>query len=289
MRLHHQPRSRSTRVLWLLEELGDALRPHRHAPRGQADARVPRPAPARPLPGARDGRRPGLRVGRAHPPHRRPAPRRRPDRPARLVRARAPLPVVLLRDDRDRERPDGHRPPAVEGRRADRRRSSSAQRRASSTAAAVVEEALGDDDYLVGNEFSVADIVVGSVLAFARTGELTELPEGVVAVRRPARGAPGAAARRRGRPARRSGDARSCGSGPPRSRLMGRAPPRRLPAQRRPRCSAASPDMPVLLLTTTGRRTGRPTTTPLTYFELGDGDRGRRLERRRGQPALAGG
>ena len=47
--------------------------------------------------------------------------------------------------------------------------------------AAVIEAALGDDDYLVGNEFSVADIVVGSVLGFARTGELTELPDGVVA------------------------------------------------------------------------------------------------------------
>jgi deazaflavin-dependent oxidoreductase (nitroreductase family) len=28
--------------------------------------------------------------------------------------------------------------------------------------------------------------------------------------------------------------------------------------------------MPVLLLTTTGRRSGRPRTTPLTYFEVGD-------------------
>ena len=28
--------------------------------------------------------------------------------------------------------------------------------------------------------------------------------------------------------------------------------------------------MPVLLLTTTGRRSGRPRTTPLTYFEFGD-------------------
>ena len=46
--------------------------------------------------------------------------------------------------------------------------------------AGVVEAALGDNDYLVGNSFSVADIVVGSVLGFARTGELTELPAGVV-------------------------------------------------------------------------------------------------------------
>jgi deazaflavin-dependent oxidoreductase (nitroreductase family) len=28
--------------------------------------------------------------------------------------------------------------------------------------------------------------------------------------------------------------------------------------------------MPVLLLTTTGRRSGRPRTTPLTYFQVGD-------------------
>ncbi len=46
--------------------------------------------------------------------------------------------------------------------------------------AGVIEAALGDDEYLVGNSFSVADIVVGSVLGFARTGELTELPAGVV-------------------------------------------------------------------------------------------------------------
>jgi glutathione S-transferase len=48
-------------------------------------------------------------------------------------------------------------------------------------AAGAAEGALGDDDYLVGNTFSVADIVVGSVLGFARTGELTELPGGLVA------------------------------------------------------------------------------------------------------------
>jgi len=46
--------------------------------------------------------------------------------------------------------------------------------------AGVIEGALGDDDYLVGNAFSVADIVIGSVLGFARSGELTELPANVV-------------------------------------------------------------------------------------------------------------
>jgi glutathione S-transferase len=47
------------------------------------------------------------------------------------------------------------------------------------TCAGVVERALGEDDFLVENSFSVADIVVGSVLGFARTGKLTELPDGV--------------------------------------------------------------------------------------------------------------
>lgn len=47
--------------------------------------------------------------------------------------------------------------------------------------AGVIEAALGGADYLVGDAFSVADIVVGSVLGFARTGGLTELPAGVVA------------------------------------------------------------------------------------------------------------
>jgi len=45
----------------------------------------------------------------------------------------------------------------------------------------VIAGALGDDDYLVGNAFSVADIVIGSVLGFARSGELTELPASVAA------------------------------------------------------------------------------------------------------------
>jgi len=45
--------------------------------------------------------------------------------------------------------------------------------------AGVIAGALAGDDYLVGNAFSVADIVIGSVLGFARSGELTELPANV--------------------------------------------------------------------------------------------------------------
>jgi glutathione S-transferase len=48
-------------------------------------------------------------------------------------------------------------------------------------AAAVVEAALAGRDHLVGDGFSVADIVVGSVLGFARTAEITELPAGLLA------------------------------------------------------------------------------------------------------------
>jgi glutathione S-transferase len=44
----------------------------------------------------------------------------------------------------------------------------------------VIETALASGEYLVGNAFSVADILVGSVLGFARTGEITELPARVV-------------------------------------------------------------------------------------------------------------
>jgi glutathione S-transferase len=45
---------------------------------------------------------------------------------------------------------------------------------------AVVEAALAGRDYLVGNSFSVADIVVCGVLTFARMSELAELPPGIV-------------------------------------------------------------------------------------------------------------
>jgi len=41
-------------------------------------------------------------------------------------------------------------------------------------AAAVVEDALDDGDYLVGGRFTVADLVCGAVLMFARRAELLE-------------------------------------------------------------------------------------------------------------------
>jgi glutathione S-transferase len=47
-------------------------------------------------------------------------------------------------------------------------------------AAGVIEVALGGRDYLVDDAFSVADIVVGSVLGYSRRAELSELPAGVI-------------------------------------------------------------------------------------------------------------
>jgi glutathione S-transferase len=49
-------------------------------------------------------------------------------------------------------------------------------------AVAAVSSALDGDEYLVGGEFGVADVMVGSALAFtARTGDFDELPENLQA------------------------------------------------------------------------------------------------------------
>jgi glutathione S-transferase len=47
-------------------------------------------------------------------------------------------------------------------------------------AAAVVEAALAGRSYLVDDRFSVADILVGGVLSFARTAEIAEIPPGLL-------------------------------------------------------------------------------------------------------------
>lgn len=44
----------------------------------------------------------------------------------------------------------------------------------------VVEAALAGGDHLVGDDFSVADIVIGGVLSFARLSEVAVLPAGIV-------------------------------------------------------------------------------------------------------------
>ena len=180
MRLHHQPRSRSTRVLWLLEELG---MPFDLTVMSREDKQTPEYLALHPL-----GRSPVL------------------EEEGGPVFESAAL-IVHLADqnvDAGLIAPLGSHERALqyqwcffamtdmEGALVDIARqlwkdagepdSDIVDRAATRfvSTAGVIEAALGGADYLVGNAFSVADIVVGSVLGFARTGELTELPSGVV-------------------------------------------------------------------------------------------------------------
>ena len=179
MRLHHQPRSRSTRVLWLLEELGI---PFDLTVMSRDMKQTPEYRALHPL-----GRAPVL------------------EEEGGPVFESAALILHIADQNLDAGliAPLGSHERALqyqwcffgmtdsEGALMDIARqlwgSGEADQGIIDRAAArfdataeVVEAALGDDDYLVGNSFSVADIVVGSVLGFARTGELTELPTGVV-------------------------------------------------------------------------------------------------------------
>ena len=180
MRLHHQPRSRSTRVLWLLEELGV---PFDLTVMSREDKQTPEYLALHPL-----GRSPAL------------------EEEGGPVFESAALIVHLADQNLDAGliAPLGSHERAlqyqwcffamtdIEGALLDIARqiwkdagepdSDIVDRAATRfvSTAGVIEAALGGADYLVGNAFSVADIVVGSVLGFARTGELTELPSGVV-------------------------------------------------------------------------------------------------------------
>lgn len=180
MRLHHQPRSRSTRVLWLLEELGV---PFDLTVMSRETKKTPEYLALHPL-----GRSPVLELDGGP------------------VFESAAL-ILHLADqslDAGLIAPLGSHQRAlqyqwcffamtdIEGALVDIARQlwqDSAEPdagiidRATSRFVAttgVIEGALDGSEYLVGNAFSVADIVVGSVLGFARTAELTELPAGVV-------------------------------------------------------------------------------------------------------------
>jgi len=180
MRLHHQPRSRSARVLWLLEELGV---PFDLTVMSREDKQTPEYLALHPL-----GRSPVL------------------EEEGGPVFESAALILHLADQNLDAGliAPLGSHERALqyqwcffamtdmEGALVDIARQlwkdsgepdtdivDRAAVRFVATAG-VIETVLGDADYLVGNAFSVADIVVGSVLGFARTGELTELPAGVV-------------------------------------------------------------------------------------------------------------
>ncbi len=180
MRLHHQPRSRSTRVLWLLEELGI---PFDLTVMSREAKQTPEYLALHPL-----GRSPVL------------------EEEGGPVFESAAL-ILHIADqslDRGLIGPLGSHERALqyqwcffgmtdlEGALMDIARQlwsdgesdAGIVERATArfvAAAGAVAGALGDDEYLVGNEFSVADIVVGSVLGFARTGEITPLPDELAA------------------------------------------------------------------------------------------------------------
>ena len=180
MRLHHQPRSRSTRVLWLLEELGipfdltvmsrdvkqtpeyRALHPLGRAPVLEEEGGPVFESAALILHIADQNLDAGLI-----------APLGSHERALQYqwcFFAMTESEVALMEIARQLWNDSADPDPGIIERAAAR----------FVTAAGVIEAALGDDDYLVGDSFSVADIVVGSVLGFARSGKLTELPAGVV-------------------------------------------------------------------------------------------------------------
>lgn len=180
MRLHHQPRTRSTRVLWLLEELEV---PYDLTVISREDKQTPEYRELHPL-----GRSPVLETD---------------DGPvfesaglilhiadqhldAGLIaplgtHARAlqyqwcffgmnELEGSLMRIARELWKESGDPDPAV----------IESGKALFVTTADVVENALGDSEYLVDDSFSVADIVVGAVLAFAPTAKIADLPAGLV-------------------------------------------------------------------------------------------------------------
>ena len=180
MRLHHQPRSRSTRVLWLLEELGvpfdltvtarevkqtpeyRALHPLGRSPVLEEDGGPVFESAALILHLADQNLDAGLI-----------APLGSHERALQYqwsFFAMTDIEEALVDIARQLWKDSGEPDTEIIER---------ATARFVATAG-VIEKSLGDDEYLVENAFSVADIVVGSVLAFARTGELTELPAGVV-------------------------------------------------------------------------------------------------------------
>ena len=180
MRLHHQPRSRSTRVLWLLEELGV---PFDLTVMSREDKQTPEYRALHPL-----GRSPALEEegGPVF-------------ESAALILHLADqnLAAGLIGPLGSHERALQYQwcffaMTDVESALVDVARQlwkdsgdpdADIVDRATARFVAnvgVIEDALGGGAYLVGAAFSVADIVTGSVLGFARTAKLTELPAGVV-------------------------------------------------------------------------------------------------------------
>ena len=180
MRLYHQPRSRSTRVLWLLEEIGT---PFELTVISRDDKKTPEYRRLHPL-----GRAPVieeeggpvfesaaicLHLADLHPEAALLAAPGTHERALHyqwsfyaMTELEAPLADAARQLWKNQGEPDAT---IIEGARARFAR-----------AAEVVEAALERTDHLVSERFSVADLLVGAVLAFARTAELADVSPGLV-------------------------------------------------------------------------------------------------------------
>jgi glutathione S-transferase len=180
MRLYHQPRSRSTRVLWLAEEAGAPLdvvviaREEKFTD----DYRKMHPLNRSPAYVEDDGAvfesaALVLHLADRHPEAGLIA---EPGSYARALQyqwcffAMTELEAPLIDAAREMWKEEGE-PDAAH---------MEAARARFARGAAVVEAAVADHDYLVADAFSVADIIVCGVLSFARTAEITKLPAGLV-------------------------------------------------------------------------------------------------------------
>jgi glutathione S-transferase len=179
MRLYHQPRSRSARVLWLVEEAGapvdlvviareekasdDYRKMH---PLGRSPAYVEDGGPVF------ESAALCLHLADRHPEAGLIATPGSYERALQyqwcffaMTELEAPLVEAARELWKESEEPDLARIETARARFAN--------------GAAVVETAVAGGDYLVANSFSVADIVICGVLSFARTAEIAELSPGL--------------------------------------------------------------------------------------------------------------
>ena len=180
MRLYHQPRSRSTRVLWLAEEAGAPVdvvviaREEKNSddyrkmhPLGRSPAYVEDGGPVF------ESAALVLHLADRHPEAgliAEPGSHERALQYQWAFFAMTELEAPLVDAAREMWREDGE--PNGEIIEAARARFASG--------AAVVETAVAGRDHLVTDSFSVADIIVCGVLSFARMAEVAELPAGLV-------------------------------------------------------------------------------------------------------------
>jgi glutathione S-transferase len=180
MRLYHQPRSRSTRVLWLAEEAGapidvvviareektsdDYRKMH---PLGRSPAYVEDDGPVF------ESAALVLHLADRHPEAGLIA------EPGSYERALQYQWAFFAMTELEAPLVEAAREMWKESGRPDTERMESARARFAN-GAAVVESALAGGEHLVGDRFSVADVIVCGVLSFARTAEVAELPAGLV-------------------------------------------------------------------------------------------------------------